>query len=128
MRPFKSINHFVGAGWQKIVFNDGYNEDCSIQLSSAIDDDTEGAWERPGTSFLWVGVEDPDPTIMAQHAAMLGIETDQVTGWIPYPLPEEVLCKTRMHLTRTSAKFVVDVLTRWLEKGTLFDPERPQDE
>jgi len=43
-------------GFERVEFHDGYGE-CSIQESSAIGEQ-DGAYENPGSSFLWFGTRD----------------------------------------------------------------------
>ncbi len=90
------------------VFIDTYGSKCSVQQSSLASDDR-----------LWVGVDDPNPQILASQAADLGIDSPENTGWIPYPLPSQVLLSTRMHLDEQQVKELVGVLQRWLDTGTL---------
>jgi len=49
---------------------------CSIQQSSAIDNTVHGL-NNPGSSFLWIGVDDPNPKIMAVNAKKHGINTEK---------------------------------------------------
>jgi len=105
-------------GFDVIHFDDGNGERCSVQCSSAIDD-TEQGLNQPGSSFLWIGPDDANPKIMASKAAMHGVKTTATTGWVPYPVPDEVLMNTRMHLHREHVQELVQVLNRWLESGTL---------
>lgn len=105
-------------GFQKIEFKDRYGVGCSIQQSSAIDD-TERGRNQPGSSSLWLGIEDGDPHIMASKAAENGIKTDKTVGWVPYPIPDDVLIRTRMLLCREQVAQLIDVLQNWLASGKL---------
>jgi hypothetical protein len=80
-------------GFQYHEFKDLYGAIYSIQESSLA---TEEA--------IWIGIDDADPKIMASVAKAYGIETDETTGWVDYPIPNEVLLTTRMHLNRKQVK------------------------
>lgn len=43
-------------GFQVGAFRDANDQECSIQQSSAIGD-YHDAYDRPGTSFLWLGLD-----------------------------------------------------------------------
>ena len=79
-------------------FEDFYGHACSIQQSSIA---TE--------SCLWLGVDDPDPKILPGDG----------TGWHPYPLPANVQCTTRMHLSLDQVKALLPHLQRFVETGDL---------
>lgn len=98
-------------GFAFINFTDRYGALCSLQQSSLAD------YEPPGTSAVWLGVENPEPKILAADAAKLGVKTEERTSWIPYPLPKEVLINTRMHLDLNQAKALVAVLGMWIASG-----------
>lgn len=99
---------YTARGFPYNDFKDRYGAKCSIQLSSLA---TEEA--------IWFGVDDPEPQIMAKDAKKLGIETKEVCGWIPYPLPKEVLLKTRMHLTRDQVRELLPILQKFVDTGDL---------
>lgn len=73
-------------GFAYVEFTDSNDKKCSIQKSSRAFDD-----------FVWLGVDNASPQIMAKDAIALGIKTDTINGWIDYPLPKEAHCLTRMH-------------------------------
>ena len=81
-------------GFIKLLFKDSYDNLCSLQESSNAEDD-----------FIWLGIENAEPLIMEQDAVKLGlISKDRPTaGWVDYPIPEEVLLHTRMHLSKEQA-------------------------
>ena len=56
---------------------------------------------------------------MACDAAALGVDTDQTTGWVPYPIPSDVLLNTRMHLDVHQVEWLVEELQNWLNTGKL---------
>ena len=87
-------------GFLRADFQDGNGEMCSIQESSAA--------ESP---FIWLGVNDANPQIFPGDG----------TGWHPYPLPESVVCSTRMHLTQEQAAALIPHLQRFVETGRLDD-------
>lgn len=62
----------TGRGFVVGKFSDHNGIKCSIQESSAIDfsddeDESEDAIEHPGSSMLWLGVDDVEPKIMAHE-------------------------------------------------------------
>lgn len=81
-------------GFIKLLFKDSYNMPCSLQESSNAEDD-----------FIWLGLEDAEPLIMESDAINLGllIKDGPPVGWMKYPIPEEVLLHTRMHLNKEQA-------------------------
>jgi hypothetical protein len=91
-------------------FHDMDGNRCSIQESSLATDDC-----------IWLGIDDAKPMIMASDAPKLGITTDKVTGWIPYPIPEEVLLRTRMHLNREQALRLIEALRVFMDTGRLIE-------
>lgn len=95
-------------GFSIVKFNDTYGIPCSIQKSSSAMEDR-----------LWIGVDDPQPKVMAINAASVGVETNETTGWIDYPIPKEVLLATRMHINRKQAKKIVKVLKRFINDGEI---------
>ena len=105
-------------GFMLNEFTDRNGIKCSIQQSSAIGDE-EDAMERPGSSVLWLGVDDAQPVIMAVDAQKVGIETHKNYGWIPYPIPKEVLLHTRMHLSRQQVISLINSLQHWVDTGEL---------
>lgn len=90
-------------------FEDDYGAKCSLQKSSAASQD-----------YVWLGIDDAQPQIMASDALKLGLPTNgQTTGWIPYPVPEQVLLTTRMHLSQESVKKLLPSLIHFAETGEL---------
>ena len=80
-----------------------YNDNlCSLQKSSLATDDA-----------IWLGVNDADPKILASKTAAGG------TGWVCYPIPEDVSLTTRMHLTREQVAELLPHLTRFVETGEI---------
>ncbi len=103
-------------GFPIVEFVDAYGKKCSIQCSSAIGDTDEGM-ENPGSSFLWVGLEDAEPKIMCSRAAANGVEPIDNCGWQPFPIPEDVSLNTRMHLSREQVAGLIERLQQWLDDG-----------
>jgi hypothetical protein len=99
---------FTQRGWPLGKFTDRYGAGCSIQDSSLATEDC-----------IWLGVDDADPKVMASKAAWVGVQTNETTGWVPYPVPAEVSLNTRMHLTRGMAVSLIEVLKRFVENGTI---------
>lgn len=79
-------------------FKDANGVECSLQQSSVATDD-----------FIWLGCNEPNPRILPGDG----------TGWHPYPIPENVLCDTRMHLSRDQVEELLPHLQRFVETGEL---------
>lgn len=97
-------------GFANITFVDRYDKECSIQKSSLATEDA-----------IWVGVSDATPVILATNARRLGIPTKERTGWVPYPIPDEVLLSTSMHLTREQVATILPILQHFVDTGELPD-------
>ncbi len=69
--------------------------------------------------MLWLGIEDVNPRIMASQAKEFGIQTKELVGWIPYPIPEGVLFNDRMHLSRKQVIDLINTLQHWVDTGEL---------
>ena len=97
-----------------VEFADAYGTKCSIQASSL------AKYVQPGTSAIWLGVDDAKPQIMKSDALKLGIELPpgEATGWMPYQIPPEVLLTTRMHVERGQVQALVNHLQAWLDSET----------
>lgn len=101
-------------GFDLIEFEDSNGEACSLQQSSATE------FERgPGQDYIWLGVHETRPKILASKAAASGIQTAEITGWVEIPLPEGALISSRMHLDRDQARELVAHLKRWIDTGSL---------
>ena len=70
-------------GFEILNFKDYYDELCDIQRSSLAT-----------TDAIWLGTHSVNPKILASKTPEGG------TGWVKYPLPNDVLISHRMHLTR----------------------------
>lgn len=106
----KFIKNKTNRGFAHITFKDRYNLPCSLQKSSLATEDA-----------IWFGIDDPQPKIMAWLALSLGIKTTPATttGWVPYPIPKEVLIHSRMHLTRSQIKDIIPLLQKFVDTGEL---------
>lgn len=95
-------------GFALINFTDYYDAKCSLQKSSLATDDA-----------IWLGVDDPEPKVMASQAHQLGVQTSETCGWVPYPIPKGVSLTTRMHLTRERVKELLPALRHFVKTGEL---------
>lgn len=99
-------------GFEFVNFTDHYEKACSLQASSL------AILEKPGTSAVWLGLDDAEPKVMAAHAAAVGVMTNETAGWVPYPIPVKVSLSTRMHLNREQVAALIDHLQAWLDNDT----------
>lgn len=95
-------------GFPYYQFKDKYNQSCSLQLSSLADD-----------RCIWLGVDDAHPTVLASQASLVGIKTQETTGWVDYPIPEQVQLQTRMHLNTKQVAKLLPILQKFVETGDL---------
>jgi hypothetical protein len=103
-------------GFPHLEFQDQYETECSLQASSVVLD-YDDSMERPGSSAVWLGVSTVKPMVMASKAASVGVSTEQTTGWVPYPVPPQVILNSRMHLNREQVAGLIERLQEWLDKG-----------
>ncbi len=103
MRPSKT-----NRGFDLIEFKDHYLSKCSLQKSSLATEDA-----------IWLGVDDAEPKVMASKAESLGVRTEETCGWVPYPIPVDVLMTTRMHLTRDQVKELLPYLNKFVKTGEI---------
>ena len=110
--------HFTNRGFVIREFEDLYGAKCSIQESSLA--------EKPA---LWLGVHEPEITVLSLDAKNLPppkIVSDEGSGedygWSKYILPEKVCVVSRMHIDIDMAKDLVEILSYFIENGSL-----PQD-
>ncbi len=87
-------------GFALARFIDIYGSRCSVQKSSLADRDA-----------VWVGVDEANPQILASKISEEG------TGWVPFPIPSDVLLTTRMHLDREQARDLGKMLLRFSRSG-----------
>jgi len=107
---------FSGRGFPMVDFTDAYGESCSLQCSSAVGE-YDDSLERPGSSFVWLGIDEIKPIVMAKDADKVGVTTKETTGWVDYPIPEEVQLSARMHLNREQVSGLIGRLQEWLDNG-----------
>lgn len=91
-----------------VRFVDLYNSPCSIQKSSLADADA-----------IWFGVDDAAPKILASRVNKVNPETGEVSGWVPYGVPDDVNLTTRMHLTRDQVRSLLPILQGFVATGKL---------
>ncbi len=89
-----------GRGFKVIEFMDRYNVGCTIQESSLCD-------------AIWFGVNEAEPKILASDIMEDG------TGWAKYPIPNNVLINTRMHLTVDQVRELIPILQKFVDTGRL---------
>lgn len=94
-------------GFEIQHFLDDYGLDCSIQESSSVE------------PHVWLGVHNPPHKVMWDSAGKYGIEIGEKEGWYDYPIPEEVLVESRMHLSRKQAKALAKKLRYFAKHGVL---------
>ena len=104
------IQSKTNRGFNKIEFVDRYGEPCNIQKSSLMGEDA-----------IWFGTADACPQIMASEALAAGVDTTETTGWVPYPIPKNVLLTTRMHLTRELVAELLPILQRFVDTGEISE-------
>jgi hypothetical protein len=98
-------------------FEDRYGSQCSLQKSSLATEDC-----------IWFGVDNANPKILASKAIRLGIPTNgKTTGWINYPIPDDVLLSTRMHLTQEQVLSLLPSLINFAMTGQLLDSTEETD-
>lgn len=93
-------------GFGLLEFSDLYGARCNVQLSSLAEPEA-----------IWLGVESAEPQIMASQAAACGVDTKETVGWVPYPIPDQVLLTTRMHLSRAQVTTLLPILQRFAATG-----------
>jgi hypothetical protein len=116
----KPIGTFLrtSRGFDIVEFKDANGEPCSVQQSSAA---TVEGDDTNGQGFLWIGINDAKPQILKTKAETMGLPLPpgEVSGWMPYPVPDDVLMTTRMHLNEHQVRALVARLNRWLDSGSL---------
>ena len=98
-------------GFQYIEFSDQKGQVCSIQESSLY------------YPCVWIGLNDASPMIMASKAQANGIPTKETTGWINYPIPDDVSISTRMHLDKRMLRKFIDTLEEYYSEMPDFEEE-----
>ena len=108
-------------GFEIVHFKDEYGAECSLQISSmAVCANKDGTVDDP-LGWIWLGIDDAEPCIMKSKARELGIPLPpgEVSGWMPYPVPDDVEMRTRMHLSAQQVRGLIDRLQTWLDTGAL---------
>jgi hypothetical protein len=95
-------------GFAIFTFRDLYGLGCSIQKSSLADKDA-----------IWVGVDNPTPKVLASEIGRVNPETGEMSGWVDYPMPENVLIRSRMHLTQEQVAALLPILQAFAATGEL---------
>ena len=74
--------------------------------------------------WIWLGIDDAEPQIMKTKARELGMSLPpgEVSGWMPYPVPDDVLMHTRMHLNEEQVRGLMARLQSWLDTGEFNTP------
>lgn len=85
-------------GFDLVEFRDGNDIPCSLQKSSAAQED-----------MIWLGCDEPNAKVFPGNG----------TGWHDYQLPENVSCTTRMHLTRDQVEELLPFLKRFAKTGDI---------
>ena len=94
-------------GFGILHFTDLYGAKCSLQKSSSAMQDN-----------IWLGVNDAEPQIMVSDAKKLGLPIGIATnGWSDFPIPEEVVLNTRMHLNQEQAAELIKELQVFVDTG-----------
>lgn len=100
-------------GFSIVKFKDNYGENCSLQISSAVE------------PHVWLGIDRPKVQIMWKDAQLKGLnlkkkypETNEF-GWCDFPIPEEAMISSRMHLNKRQALKIGKLLIRFAETGEL---------
>lgn len=95
-------------GFTRYSFEDRSGAECSIQKSSLAFEDA-----------IWFGPDDAQPRILASQAAAHGVQTSSDCGWVPYPVPDAVMLRTRMHLSREQVWQLIPILQHFAITGEL---------
>jgi hypothetical protein len=98
--PLGDLN-LTERNFEVIVFEDRYENQCSLQQSSIFDDEH---WDHPGATAVWLGI-------------------DRQRG--PRDGMFDAANQTRMHLDRKGVQALVAVLETWLKCGS-FAEDHPK--
>lgn len=110
-------------GFEVVRFKDAYDTKCSIQISSACPvEEEDGSCKNPG-GWIWLGQDEAKPRILMRDAVRLGIikpaEGVEISGWVDYPVPDEVFIGTSMHLGQNEVLELIERLQTWAITGSL---------
>ncbi len=98
MKTKKTERGFVFAN-----FEDRDGAQCSLQKSSLA---TENC--------IWLGLNNVEPIVIASKL------DKELTGWLPYLLPQDVHITSRMHLSQEQVKELLPVLQKFVETGEII--------
>jgi hypothetical protein len=114
--PVSGHGSVTSRGFRINKFTDRYGKECSLQKSSSAMEDC-----------VWLGINQPDPIILARDALRLGrgdlVPGGAAVGWVPWPLPNEVQVFTRMHLTQDQVRSLLPALQHFVDTGELPSEE-----
>ena len=109
----------TGRGFGLVNFLDEYGKECSIQISSrAVVENDHGVTDDP-LGWIWLGIDKVEPMILKTKACelCLSLPPGEVSGWMPYPVPDDVFIHTRMHLNEVQVRGLIARLQTWLDTG-----------
>lgn len=90
-------------GFPLVTFQDSNGNECSVQISSALDID--GGFQYK----LWAGCSNLFVREWVQSPG------EQYGRWVDFPLPKTQVSNVRMHLGRESATTLRDLLNAYIE-------------
>lgn len=98
----------TGRGFQIVEFTDRCGETCTIQESSAMDEE----------GIIWLGCKDLDVKVMKED----------IKGWHDLDIKQikgvtEFVANNRMHLSQSMVKEILPILTYFAEHGELPSEE-----
>jgi hypothetical protein len=109
MRTKKTVR-----GFKFGTFNDTYGVQCSIQKSSAACHEC-----------IWIGIDKPGVKVMASRyrhvadAVRASDDPEKYNGWVDYPIPQDAVVTSRMHLDQKTVKRLLPILQHFVETGEL---------
>jgi hypothetical protein len=86
-------------GFENTKFKDSYDNECSIQKSSAAADD-----------YIWIGIDNPKLTVF---------EDEKMGKYINTIMPKKWMVDSRMHLSRKQVAKILPILQKFVETGEL---------
>lgn len=92
----------ASSGFDQYQFNDAYRVPCSIERS--------GLTDGTGESAIWLGCNEPNPTMR---------DPTNFHNWINVDLPKGCFTNTRMHLMQSDVKALLPILQHFAETGEL---------
>ena len=109
----------TGRGFGLVNFQDDNGKECSIQISSCTVCETEDCIIDNPRGWIWLGIDKAEPIILKTKGCELGLSLPpgEVSGWMPYPVPDDVFINTRMHLNEAQVRGLIVRLQTWLDTG-----------